>query len=271
MKLSLEDLRRMERAHVKAWPALETGLVDGWLWRFSGGGSQRANSVSTLDFSGADPVLALEEAQARYRAKSMPARLHTSSVTCPPNLAGILAQRGYAKGETTLTMVKPVGSTPQVTDAEAADVQGTAPKPSATRPGEAEVTRVEATDRATPEWLEVYLGVITQDRRAINAKILETVPHPRAFFAYRHAGRVISTALGVADEGCAVIECVATRVDSRGRGRAKIVLRALEAWACRQGVSLLGLQVSETNAPALALYRRLGFTAVERNCFWVSG
>jgi len=46
---------RMERAHVQAWPALHTARIDGWLWRASGGGSQRANSVSTIDFTGTDP------------------------------------------------------------------------------------------------------------------------------------------------------------------------------------------------------------------------
>jgi N-acetylglutamate synthase len=245
MKLSLDDLRRMERAHVKAWPALETAIVDGWLWRCSGGGSQRANSVSTPDFVGNDPVLSLEKVEARYRAKNMPARLHSFSGGRPGNLPEILAARGYAEGEATATMVKPVDR----------------PAPHG--------TDVEMTERATPEWLEVYLGVITPDRRTVNARILEAIPQPRAFFAYRQAGQVISTALGVADGDCAVIECVATRSDSRGRGAANSVLGALEAWAHRQRVRLLGLQVSETNAPALALYGRFGFTAVDRNRFWM--
>jgi ribosomal protein S18 acetylase RimI-like enzyme len=67
---------------------------------------------------------------------------------------------------------------------------------------------------------------------------------------------------------CAVIECVATRADARGRGGAAGVLYALEAWAHRQRVRFLGLQVSEGNRPALALYERLGFTRVDRNRFW---
>jgi hypothetical protein len=47
-----DDRVHMERAHVFAWPALRTAVIDGWLWRASGGGSQRANSVSTIDFHG---------------------------------------------------------------------------------------------------------------------------------------------------------------------------------------------------------------------------
>src|SRR3569623_760018 len=47
-----DDLRAIERLHVRAWPALETANIDGWLWRRSGGGSNRANSVATVRFTG---------------------------------------------------------------------------------------------------------------------------------------------------------------------------------------------------------------------------
>lgn len=243
MKLASDDLRRMERAHVKAWPALEAARVDGWLWRSSGGGSQRANSVSTVEYAGADPVRSLEKVEALYRAKGVPARLQSFSASQPGDLAKILAARGYAEGETTLTMVKPL--------------QASAPAP-----------QVEISDEATPEWLEVYLGVITENRRVVNTKIIGGIAGPRAFFAHRLGGSAVSTALCVVHEDCAVIECVATRADARGQGGAISVLRALEAWAHRQGARLLGLQVSEENPPALALYGRLGFTAVDRNRFW---
>jgi GNAT superfamily N-acetyltransferase len=244
VKLAPDDLRRMERAHVKAWPALETARVDGWLWRLSGGGSQRANSVSTVEHEGADPMRSLEKVETLYRARSMPARLQSFSASLPGDLAKILAARGYAEGETTLTMVKPL--------------QASASNP-----------QPEISDKATPEWLEVYLGAITENRRAVNAEIIENIPGPRAFFAHRAEGRVISTALCVVHEDCAVIECVATRADARGQGGAMSVLGALESWAHRQGARLLGLQVSEGNSPALALYGRLGFTAVDRNRFWL--
>ena len=52
MKIADDDIRRIERLCVRAWPAFETADIHGWLWRLSGGGSQRANSVSTIDFTG---------------------------------------------------------------------------------------------------------------------------------------------------------------------------------------------------------------------------
>jgi N-acetylglutamate synthase len=243
MELTVEDLRGIERAHVKAWPAFETANIAGWLWRYSGGGSQRANSVSTIAFTGDDPVAALDDVEARYRAKGAPARLHTFDLSAPTSLTALLDARGYGQGDATLTMVKTVGA--------------------ATHPSD-----VDISDRATPAWYEVYLGAITENRRISNAKILETIPRPCAFFTCRR-DRVISTALGVVDGTFAVIECVATRSDYRRGGGARAVLAALESWAGGQGARLIGLQVDATNEPALALYRSLGFVAVATNRFWL--
>jgi ribosomal protein S18 acetylase RimI-like enzyme len=243
MEVTTDDLRGIEQAHVKAWPAFETANIDGWLWRYSGGGSQRANSVSTLHFTGSDPDAALDAVEARYRAKGAPARLHTFDLSLPANLPALLNARGYGQGDATLTMAKPVS------------------------PGKSPAD-VAIEERATPPWYEIYLGAITENRRAVNAKILDTIPRPRAFFTCRR-DTVISTALGVTDGKLAVIECVATRSDFRRGGGARAVLAALECWAGEQGARLLGLQVDATNEPALTLYRSLGFVAVATNRFWM--
>jgi GNAT superfamily N-acetyltransferase len=234
----------MERLHVRAWPAFETADIHGWLWRYSGGGSQRANSVSTVDFAGADVAAALDEIEARYRAKGAVARVQTYDLSAPANLADLLGARGYRDGETTLTMVKTVE-------------RGICPP------------EVDVLDRATTAWRDIYLGVITENRRAVNARILQTIPPPRAFFACRRGGTVVSTGLCVADDGRGVVECMATHPDARRGGGAAAVLRALECWAADRGVRQLGLQVVATNAPAVALYRGLGFSAAATNRFWV--
>src|SRR3978361_2015412 len=66
MQIKRDDRVRMERAHVLAWPALSTANIDGWLWRSSGGGSQRANSVSTVDFTGNNLDHAIDAVERRY-------------------------------------------------------------------------------------------------------------------------------------------------------------------------------------------------------------
>ena len=183
--------------------------------------------------------------EARYRANRAPARFHTFDLTQPPDLADRLIARGYVAGEATLTMlgIAALGLVPD---------------------------GVEITDHPTPEWLDVYLGAITESRRAVNRQILARVPDPRAFFSLRRDGRLISTALGVVHGAFAVVECVATRPDMRGQRGAEAAVRALLIWAASWGAHTVGLQVVENNASALALYRRLGFEAVCTNQFWVA-
>lgn len=101
-----EDRRRMERAHVMAWPALRTEVIDGWLWRSSGGGSQRANSVSTVDFTGTDLDAAIDRVDALYREAGTPTRFQTFDHSAPPGLVEALAVQGFRETEATTTMFK---------------------------------------------------------------------------------------------------------------------------------------------------------------------
>ena len=64
----------------------------------------------------------------------------------------------------------------------------------------------------------------------------------------------------VLDEGA--ITNVATHTDHRGRGLGRAMLSALLEEAKRMGVVTVTLEVRPTNAPAIALYERLGFTVV---------
>ena len=75
---------------------------------------------------------------------------------------------------------------------------------------------------------------------------------------------LLSVALGwrVLDE--AEVVAVATRPRSRSRGLASTVLGAALHRLRAQGVRRVFLEVEADNAPALALYRRLGFTATGR-------
>ena len=243
MPISADDIRRIERLHVRAWPAFETADIHGWLWRYSGGGSQRANSVSTVDFAGGDPALALDEVEARYRARHAVVRLHTYDLSAPAGIMDLLQRRGYRGGETTLTMAKAVGTPNPPDDVEVASVPNV-------------------------EWQEVYLGAISESRRSVNAKILDAVPQPCGFFSCRRAGQVISSGLCVADGDFAVIECMATRAEARRQGGADAVLHSLEAWAAERGVKTLALQAVAVNTAAIPLYTRFGFAPVATNRFW---
>jgi GNAT superfamily N-acetyltransferase len=244
MRLGAGELRAIERLHVRAWPALETADIDGWLWRCSGGGSKRANSVSTVRYVGPDPSAALDEVERRYRERNAAVLVQTYDLSEPHKLSDLLQEREYVNAESTLTMWKAVEGKNASADSEVSDAPG-------------------------PDWLDGYLGAITEDRRAVNARILQSIPRPNAYFTCRRGGRVISSGLCVADGEFGAVECMATRADVRRQGGAATVLNALEAWASTHDVKHLALQVVATNDPAIALYTRCGFVPVATNRFWI--
>jgi GNAT superfamily N-acetyltransferase len=233
-------LARIEAAAVRAWPALETADIGGWLWRCSSGGFQRANSVSALAFRGDDVEAAIEEAERRYRGRHAPTQFQVSDISAPHCLDARLAARGYREHDPCITLAKPV-------------------VPNAVKPA---CVALEADP--TDEWFALYASVITVDRRSTAPRILERVPHPRAFALTHRAERPVSTSLGVADGDVCALECVATADEARRQGGAADALAAIESWAGRNGCRWLYLQTGVTNKAARTLYERHGFIEIGR-------
>lgn len=74
---------------------------------------------------------------------------------------------------------------------------------------------------------------------------------------------VVSTAEGGAS---AWIEDMVVAAPERGRGVGRRLLEAIEAWATARGASRLQLLADRENAPALAFYARLGWSATRLVC-----
>ena len=233
--VSRSELLAIEMAAVGSWPALQTAEVDGWLWRYSSGGSLRANSVAALRFSGSSAERTIDEVERRYQAVGAPSRFTVSEVSMPGNLDASLAARGYARGEDHVTMAKRIASR-------------------AVSPAAVEVGRTP-----TREWREIYMGGLTPDRSGAAERLLANLPLDRMFFAARVDGRLISSGLSVADGPLASVQCMATRADSLRQGGALAVLSAIEAWAGGRGCAMLYLQASGDNVAARTLYKRHGF------------
>jgi len=234
MEGARQKLRALERAAVGAWPAPETADIDGWLWRYASGGSLRANSVSTLAFTGGDIAAAISLAERRYRAKGAPVRFTITDVSEPADLDARLAALGYARGEDHVTMLKEVAAT-------------------------REEGAVTLSPQPTPQWLSVYLSGLGPGRAEAAPRILARLPQRRMFFACRLAGETVASGLSVADGELASVQCMATRSDARRRGCGRRVLRAIEAWAAGQGARHLYLQAEGTNRAAIALYEGFQF------------
>jgi ribosomal protein S18 acetylase RimI-like enzyme len=111
-----------------------------------------------------------------------------------------------------------------------------------------------AAEQAQPDefWRERAVGGATDETRA-------------AFIAERN-GAWVGTATCLLEEGGVgerPVWVVGMWVDPavRRQGAAQALLRALTRWAQARGADVVNLHVTETNAPAIALYERLGFRA----------
>ena len=89
---------RIEQASLRAWPALEDSDFDGWRLRFANGYTRRANSVTPLGPSRlalTDKVVTCERL---YSERGLPTIFRLTPFA-PPELDGLLAQRGYRLGD----------------------------------------------------------------------------------------------------------------------------------------------------------------------------
>lgn len=235
------ELLEIERAAVRGWPALETAAVDGWLARSSSGGSVRANSVSALDYTGADLDHSLANVDTFYRARNGVPRFTITDVSVPAGLDAALERRGWRRHGEHVTMARDIGG-------------------AALPPGISVLTHAAP----TPEWYRVYLEGLSPDRRAVAPRLVEQVPAPRLFFSGMRDGTVIASGLSVLDGLVASVQCMATLPSARRTGAARAVLAAIEAYAREGGARRLYLQTDVANAAAMTLYGSIGFTVAGR-------
>ncbi len=234
---SIEPSWRIEATCHRAWPAREELVEGAWLMRCSGGQSRRINSANPLRGEVGDGADVIPRAEDFYRERGQRALFRIPSLL-DPAIDRALDRRGYTLEGETLTLFGAV--TTGTKDAEVIV---------SSHPDTAWLAAIARLQDLTREQSDIYRGIVA----------LLTLP--AAFAALRADGELVSLAFAVLDDGLMCFESVATDRRYRGRGYSRRVLKALLAWGAARGAEAACLQVLATNAPALAVYRRLGLTA----------
>lgn len=239
-EIDLATVQACEERLVNVWPALQTLLMGDWVVRLADGYSGRANSASAIR-PGADlDAAALAHLETLYRNVGLPPAIRVTPL-CVPDLARRLAGAGWRPVVTSIGMV-----------AAARDWRHHA--------------SVESTARPDPGWIG---GVSDwQDERKRNgahlAAILGQLRLPAAFATLRADGEAAGYGMSVVDREMAEIGSILMGPAHRGRGLGRALVETLLHWAVSQGAVRVFLQVEESNAVAIALYRALGFAEVYR-------
>jgi ribosomal protein S18 acetylase RimI-like enzyme len=225
-----------------SWPAVHTEPLGDWLLRASGGFSARANSVMAVGDPGVPFGDAVDRTLAFYAGHRLPpwAQVVVGSGTADRfgDAGWVTARPGEADSHLQLASVA------QAARATRRLVPASAPE-----------AAFSAT--VTPGWLA------TDERaRRHGADALAVLEGPEQVgFATvsPEGGPVVARGRVAGDGDWAGITDVWVSPDHRRSGLGLVVVHALLGWAAEHGAGTAYLQVRGDNAPALALYDRLGF------------
>lgn len=232
------DVAELESAFLTAWPAVRTAHDRSWIWREAGGYTKRANSTQAHDpADDSDASERLARAAALSRRHGIPPVFRVTPLAGPGVLAALEAA-GWLAFDPSRVMSMPLSG--QFTTTAPAEIV------SATDPAYlADLARLEGYDAKTSELL---------------AGILNLIAAPSAGILLRDdTGRAVAGALAVQTGRIGIFLNVVTDAERRGQGLGTRLMRAALAWVTQAGATHAALQVTAQNAPALALYRRLGF------------
>lgn len=236
--------RHIEEAALRAWPAGQQLLFDGWVARLSDGYTKRANSASLLyPTANSFEAATIEHIERLYRSKDFPVIFRLLSFTTPPELEPWLAERGYRDADGTLVMSR------SLEDGQALD------------------SVVRALD--VEEGIEAHarMNGLSEAILPSHRRILERIPSGLAFAGLFDGDELVACGLSVIDGDLVGLFDIVTHPDHRRKGHAARLVDGMLAQAATQGAATAYLQVVITNASAIALYERFGFTEAYRYAY----
>ncbi|MCG6857124.1 MAG: GNAT family N-acetyltransferase [Salaquimonas sp.] len=245
----LGRVRRMEAVAFRSFPATTTYFDGTWAIRLTAGHpAKRLNSVNPLDPSDtADLSERIETAARRFEAYGRPL-IFRHSPLAPKALESLLEERGWKRFEESLVMTGDLKSMPLADAVDRVPLQDT-------------VAWVDAAD-------ELEGGSSGHETNKNRAGLLEVISHIEAevglFALFDQDGAPLSVVRCVRDRELAGIFDLATHEDHRREGHGAAVLKSALKWASGRGATTAWLQVVADNAPAVALYRLLGFEEIYR-------
>ena len=200
--------------------------------------SRRANSANPAGAHAALTGAVIERIEAVYDKLGQPTYVRLPSLL-DPGCDRLLQARGYAQERASLTLIAPPAAESRGPPDGAVALE---PLPSAA-------------------WLEALNRINGREGEpaAVFDAVLERIDAPAAFAAVRREGQIVAGAYAALYDGWLCLEAVAVDPAWRRQGLGAAVVSALTGWGGRQGARACALQVGEDNAPALKLYRRLGF------------
>lgn len=240
-KLPESLLSRVEDAGINASAPPQQRWLDGWLVRFSPGKAKRARCVQAVAEGRLPLAERLALCAAVFAEAQLPMVLRLTPFSLPAGLDALLAALGYPRLDDTRVMVAP--QCPALAEPLPAGLQL---QPLAA----AEFAEAVGALRGSPA-----------GQRSAMAERLKAAPVPFQGWALRRPddGAVMACGQVATEAELVGLYDVFTHPDARGQGLARRLCSHLLARAHAAGARVAYLQVEADNAPARAIYHRLGF------------
>lgn len=246
MKPADADVEAIERATLSAVSPERVEARPGWLLPMDGGTVGRARSAVPLSHRPLADLAVLDAVADTYRMHGFVPRFRLPDTGAWGAAHAHLAARGFERVQPTLTQTAPVQA-----------LLGLNPHPGVALDGQPDAA-----------WLAMFLGegldpVDGASRSQALARAQGTL-----FASLREGGRTLASGAASYGFGWLSVHGMRTALDQRGRGLASAVMRAMADEAQRRGIARVFLQVDAENAPALSLYRRIGFETAWPYVYW---
>ncbi|MER8959712.1 MULTISPECIES: GNAT family N-acetyltransferase [unclassified Mesorhizobium] len=239
----LAIVRRYEAAGFRAWPAAAVHYDGTWVVRLTAGHpAKRLNSVNPLDPGDIQHIAErIGRASRRFDAYGRPLTFRISPLS-GPDLSKYLDSEGWSIFAESLVMRLPLA------DAALDDAMDQIPLKDISRFIGAAL-KVSGSDVSLRPGLSEIIGAIQPEA---------------GLFALEAGSEPLATLICVHDGDLAGLFEIATDRSVRNQGHGRHLIRSALKWARLRGAREAWLQVEADNAPALALYRSLGFDEVYR-------
>lgn len=234
------DVDELERLAARTWRGLEEQPYGDWLLRAGAGFTGRANSALIVGKPPAPLAEAVAEVTRWYAARGLQPRAQVPSPGAE-DADEAFDSMGWERSEPNYVLVAPLAEW----------AEPAVPVDLAPAPDDAWVLGYRYRGTPLPP---VARDILVRADAPVFASVRRSpAPAPLA-----------AVARGVLEQGWLVVTAVTVDDGHRRRGLATAVMAALGAWARERGGHSCLLQVASSNAGALALYERLGFTEHHR-------
>jgi N-acetylglutamate synthase len=235
----------LEELSLNAWPAPEEILYDGWVIRFAGGYTRRANSVAALRAGTIDLAEKIRFCCPMYAARHLPATFKLTAASQPPELEAALAGHGFRADGGAIVQVAELASLNAEAD-----------------------LRVQ--EHSIADWSDalVALGEDEAENLPMLRAIVGAIAVPVSLVLMRQKGQIAAAGMGVLQGQWIGLFHIVTHQEHRRNGFGKAIVLSLLNWGRANGAEHAYLQVVPSNAPARGLYEGLGFRSAYEYQYW---